>query len=87
MLEEAATIARDRGAPIVAAELGEQALRVTPDLASEDRRRRSLAAAHAHVAAGEEERPRAIARELLSNALGRPGSGGGACAHGRPRHT
>jgi DNA-binding CsgD family transcriptional regulator len=72
VLEEAAAVALARGAPIVAAELGEQALRVTTDLAPEDRHRRSLAAAHAHVAAGEEERPRAIARELLSTALEGP---------------
>ena len=72
VLEGAAALALARGAPIVGAELGEQALRVTPELAPEDRHRRSLAAAHAHVAAGEEERPRAIARELLSKAPAGP---------------
>ena len=67
-LDHAAALALGRGAPIIAAELGEQALRVTPEVAHEDRHRRSLAAAHAHLRAGEEERPRAIARELLSKA-------------------
>ena len=71
-LDHAAALALGRGAPIIAAELGEQALRVTPEVAHEDRHRRSLAAAHAHLRAGEEERPRAIARELLSKAPAGP---------------
>ena len=67
-LDEAAALALARGAPNVAAELGEHALRLTPEDAHEDRHRRSLVAARAHLVAGEEERPRAIARELLSSA-------------------
>ena len=73
-LEHAAAVAFDRGAPIVAADLGEQAVRLTSDAAHEDHRRRSLAAARAHVAAGEEERPRAIALELLEQGSLRAGS-------------
>ena len=72
MLDDAAALALGRGAPIVAAELAEQALRVTSESAHEDRHRRLLAAAHAHLETGEDERPRAIARELLSTAPGGP---------------
>ena len=72
MLDDAATLALGRGAPMVAAELAEQALRVTPEAAHEERRRRLLAAAHAHLETGEDERPRAIARELLSTASAGP---------------
>ena len=67
-LDDAAALAVSRGAPIVAAEVAEQALRVTPESAYEDRHRRSLAAARAHLLAGEHERPRTIAQELLSHA-------------------
>ena len=67
-LEAAANVAIARGAPIVAAELGEHALAATPPSATEDRHRRALAAARAHLAAGEGARPRAIALELLADA-------------------
>ena len=67
-LEAAAEVAIARGAPIVAAELGEHALAATPPSAQEDRHRRGLAAARAHLAAGEGARPRAIALELLADA-------------------
>ena len=67
-LEAAADVAIARGAPIVAAELWEHALRATPTGAREDRHRRALAAARAHLAAGEGARPRAIALELLADA-------------------
>ena len=67
-LEAAANVAIARGAPIAAAELGEHALRATPTGASEDRHRRALAAARAHLAAGEGARPRSIALELLAEA-------------------
>ena len=67
-LEAAANVAIARGAPIVAAELWEHALRATPTRAREDRHRRALAAARAHLAAGEGARPRAIALELLADA-------------------
>ena len=58
MLDEAAILAADRGASAVAAELAEQALRLTPETAHDERRRRALAAARAHQAAGEWTRAR-----------------------------
>jgi DNA-binding CsgD family transcriptional regulator len=64
-LDEAAELAADRGVPSVAAELAEQALRLTPPDAEPDRHRRALAAAVAHQAAGEWTRARAIASDLL----------------------
>src|SRR6266508_413170 len=51
VLEDAATLAAERGASAVAAELAEQALRLTPPDERDDRRRRALAAARAHRAA------------------------------------
>jgi DNA-binding CsgD family transcriptional regulator len=65
-LDAAAHLAAERGAPAVAAELAEQALRLTMPDASDHRRRRALAAARAHRAAGEWLRGRAIAAELLA---------------------
>jgi DNA-binding CsgD family transcriptional regulator len=65
-LEAAAHVAIARGAPIVAAELGEHAVRATPSDASDDRHRRAIATARAHLASGEGARPRAIALELLA---------------------
>ncbi len=68
VLDEAASIAVARGAPIAAAELGEHALRLTPSGASDDRHRRALAAAHAQRAAGEWTRARTILADLLAEA-------------------
>jgi DNA-binding CsgD family transcriptional regulator len=65
-LEDASNLANARGAPIAAAELGEHALRLTPTGAHDDRHRRALAAARAHMAAGEGTRARAIAADLLA---------------------
>jgi DNA-binding CsgD family transcriptional regulator len=67
-LEAAATLAGDRGARAGAAELAEQALRLTPAAAPDERRRRALAAARAHHAAGEWTRARMLANELLAEA-------------------
>ena len=58
-----------QGAPIVAAELGEHALRLTPPDDAADRSPRAAAAARAHLAAGEVERARALAADLLASAL------------------
>jgi len=55
VLDDAASLAADRGAAAVAAELAEQALRLTPPEDRDERHRRELAAARAHVAAGELE--------------------------------
>ena len=66
LLDDAATLATDRGASAVTAELAEQALRLTPPDQGDDRRRRALAAARAHLAAGEWTRARTIATDLLA---------------------
>ena len=66
VLDDAAKLAGDRGAPAVAAELAEQALRLTPPDADSERHRRALAAAVAHQAAGEWTRARTIAGDLLA---------------------
>jgi hypothetical protein len=71
-LERAAAAANTRGAPIVAAELGEHALRLTPPEAHADADRRLGAAARAHRDAGEAERSRALADELLARAPSGP---------------
>ncbi len=63
-LDEAAILAADRGASAVAAELSEQALRLTPEAEVDERGRRALAAARAHQAAGEWTRARTIATRL-----------------------
>src|SRR4051794_23755546 len=71
-LDDAATLAADRGASAVAAELAEQAVRLTPSGSRDARQRRALAAARAHHAAGEWPRARAIATDLLAETdLGR----------------
>lgn len=71
-LERAAEAAGGRGAPIVAAELGEHALRLTPPSDGEDADRRAAATARAHLAAGESARAGMLAAELLARAS--PGS-------------
>ena len=67
-LEAAAGIALGRGAPIVAAELGDHALRATPPDELAARHRRALAAASAHAAAGDGARAHTIALELVAGA-------------------
>src|SRR5262249_37483141 len=57
-----------RGARAAAAELADQALRLTPATGRDERLRRALAAARAHRAAGEWTRARTIADELLAEA-------------------
>jgi DNA-binding CsgD family transcriptional regulator len=64
-LEQAARTAGTRGAAFAAAELAEQALRLTPADAEEDLHRRAVAAARAYVMAGDVARAEALARELL----------------------
>lgn len=73
VLDAAAGVAAGRGASAVAAELAEQALRLTPPDALEERHRRALVAARAHHAAGEWVRARAIASSLLAEAGPGPG--------------
>jgi DNA-binding CsgD family transcriptional regulator len=64
-LDAAAILAADRGASALAAELAEQAFRLTAPDAHSERHRRALAAARAHLAAGEWTRARSIATDLL----------------------
>jgi hypothetical protein len=66
LLDDAANLAADRGAAAVAAELAEQATRLTPRDASADRVRRVLGAARAQHAAGEWTRARTILSDLLA---------------------
>lgn len=72
VLDRAARLAADRGAPAFAAELAEHALRLTPPDRSDEHRERALAAARAHHAAGEWTRARAIANDLLVEAESGP---------------
>jgi len=65
VLDEAAALAAARGASQVAAELAEQALRLTPANAPRKRHRRALAAARAEHTAGEWTRARALVGDLL----------------------
>jgi len=66
VLDDAATLAVERGIPAVAAELAEQAVRLTPPEAHDQRRGRALAAARAHRAAGEWTRSSTILADLLA---------------------
>ncbi len=68
-LEHAAEVARARGATLVAAELGEHAIRLTPATAFEDEHRRTMAAGRAHMAAGEIERARTLGEALAGRGL------------------
>ena len=70
LLESAAALASDRGAPALTAELAEHALRLTPLEPDDERARRALAAARAHLAAGEWTRARSIAELLARTADG-----------------
>jgi DNA-binding CsgD family transcriptional regulator len=69
-LDDAALLARARGAPRVAAELVELALRLSPDPAS--RPGRLLAAAGHHVDAGDLEPAERLVREALADAADGP---------------
>ena len=63
-LDEAAAAARTRGALAGAAELGELAVRATPDPLAVDRHRRILQAARDYHAAGAADRARSLGEEL-----------------------
>ena len=70
-LDKAGSLARSRGAPDAAADLFEQALRLTPPDRPDDRRRRVVRAAEFHLEAGETRR----AEELLEEAVAASPSG------------
>jgi DNA-binding CsgD family transcriptional regulator len=67
-LEHAAAAADAHGAPIAAGELWEHALRLTPAANRGDLDRRTVLAVRVHHAAGEVERGRVLAGELLARA-------------------
>jgi DNA-binding CsgD family transcriptional regulator len=67
-LDEAARRARARGAPASAAELWEQARRLTPDDAGRDARRRGIEAAERRFDAGEIDRARTLLEEIVAEA-------------------
>ena len=67
-LDEAALIARARGAPQAAAELSELALRLTPEPEAEAAHRRRLDAGAAHFEAGATARARALFAEAAESA-------------------
>jgi DNA-binding CsgD family transcriptional regulator len=69
-LDGAAALANERGASAVAAELLEHAARLTPPEFAERSRRRLLAAARAHEAAGEWTRATSIANALIARTEG-----------------
>ena len=73
VLDGAAALAADRGAPATAAELAEEALRLTPPGSVQERHRRAVAAARAHHSAGEWTRARALATGLLAGPEPEPG--------------
>ena len=68
LLESASMQARARGTSIAAADLAEHALRLTPSHASEDRHRRTIAAARSHLESGDMHRARRLANEALERA-------------------
>ena len=74
-LERAASRAAAQGAPIAAGELSEHAVRLTPAERRSDADRRLAAAVRAHLAAGEVDRARLLAADLVAHA-----SAGAACA-------
>ena len=65
ILENAARSTQARGAPATAAELAEQALRLTPTTDPDDARRRVLTAADMHYHAGDSARARACSSEFV----------------------
>jgi len=65
-LERTATAAARGGAPAVAAELADHALRLTPRRSPAERQRRAVAAARAHHASGEWMRARALLGDVLA---------------------
>ncbi len=65
-LDEAARRAAARGAPDAAAELWEQANRLTPASRGSDARRRQVAAAERHFEAGDPDRARALLEQVVA---------------------
>ncbi len=72
LIEQGADLAHRRGAPEVAAELQEQALRCTPAGAEAVRWGRCLRAAGHHFKAGDQRRGRALAEEIIAASASPP---------------
>ena len=72
LIEQGADLAHRRGAPEVAAELEEQALRCTPTAAVEVRWGRCLRAAGHHFKAGDQPRARALVEEIVAGSAPGP---------------
>ena len=68
LLAEAARVTQIRGAPAAAAELAEQAFRLTPPGAAAEARRRLLAAADLHAHIGNRERAVGLLEDALATA-------------------
>ncbi len=68
VLEDAARTAHVRGAPAAAAELAEEALRLTPASSADDARRRLFIAADIHHRAGDTDRATALLEQALAAA-------------------
>src|ERR671936_3222265 len=66
-LDDAARASRVRGAPDAAAELAEQARRLTPEDRPEDAWRRAVDAAHYHHQAGDNERARPLLDDVIAS--------------------
>jgi DNA-binding CsgD family transcriptional regulator len=66
-LEDAAALARGRGAPLAAAELHEHAVRLTPADDAGGLQRRTLAAADAFLAAGDTRRAQELAESVVAS--------------------
>ncbi len=65
-LDEAAELARARGAPVAAAELFEEARALTPLADGEDARRRTVEAARCHFESGDSRRARTLLEETIA---------------------
>ena len=65
-LDEAAALARSRGAPVAAAELLEEARELTPAGERAEARRRAVDAARCHFESGDSRRARALLEEVIA---------------------
>ena len=76
VLDDAARAAHARGAPAAAAELAEQALRLTPASRPDEAHRRLLVAAEMHDVAGDIDRATALLEQARAAASARQSAGG-----------
>ena len=76
VLDDAARAAHARGAPVAAAELAEQALRLTPASRPDEAHRRLLVAAEMHDVAGDIDRATALLEQARAGGSARQSAGG-----------